>query len=139
MDIIYCDVVSSGQNPFGEVSRGVLRLQGYLIDANISTPVADQAESVDELKLMDKEGKWFASMETDEQDFWIPNVWCIPIKKIPVYAGYGEDKSRLSHNAFEGLVLVRTGAKENEYSRVGRFISTSEVDANEDRRDITII
>jgi hypothetical protein len=77
-------------------------------------------------------------METDEQDFRIPNVWCIPIIKTPVYAVDGEDKLRLSHNAFCGSVLVRTGAKENDYSRVGRFTSALEVNTNEDRRGITI-
>jgi hypothetical protein len=93
VDIISCDTFSSGQNPFAEVSRGALRLQGYLIEANISPPDADQVESVNKLRLKDKEDKWFASMGADEQDFRIPDVWCIPIKKTPVYAGDEEDKS----------------------------------------------
>ena len=57
MVIISCDVDLSGQNAFGEVSQGVLGLHGYLIDANISTLDADQAESVDKLELKDKDSK----------------------------------------------------------------------------------
>jgi hypothetical protein len=139
VDIISCDIVFSGQNPFGEVSRGVLRLQGYLVEANMFRPNAEQAQRQYRLRLDDKDGYEFARWEADEQDFWIPNVWCIPIRRRLVYADDGLDKSRLLYNRFFGLVLVRTEAKENEYRRVGLFDSDSEAITNEERCEITII
>ena len=74
VDIISCDIVLSGQNPFGEVSRGVLRLRGYLVEANMFKPNAEQAESQYRLRLDDKEGYESARWEAVEQDFWIPKV-----------------------------------------------------------------
>jgi hypothetical protein len=132
VDVISCDIVLSGQNPFGEVSRGVLRLQGHLVEANMFKPNAEQAQRQYRLRLDDKEGYEFPRWQADEQDFWIPNVWCIPIRR-PVYAD-----DRL-YNRFFGLVLVRTEVKENEYRRVGLFDSDSEVIINGERREITII
>jgi hypothetical protein len=120
-----------------------LRLQGYLIEANISPPDADQAESVTKLRLKDKEGKWFASMEADEHDFWTPTVWCIPMIKTPVHEFDGLGKSRrvrrTSRNFFCGLVLIQTGATENEYSRIGHFTSTSVINTNGEKSEISII
>jgi hypothetical protein len=123
VDVISCDTDLSGQNPFGEVIRGVLRLRGYFIEANICTLSADQAQSRDLLRLEDKDGKWFATMDADEHHFWTPTVWCIPMIKTLVSELDGLEKSRrvrrTSRNSFCGLVLVQTGATENEYRELG--------------------
>lgn len=132
VNIKSCDIDLSGENPFGEVIRGVLRLQGFLIEAYVTA----EPDSVFRLKLSGKEDKWFANMDADEQDWRIQNVWCIPMIRIPVYV---EDRTRLSHEAFSGLVLVQTGENKNEFSRVGRFTSGSKVNINRKRQEITII
>jgi hypothetical protein len=72
VDIVSCDVNLRGQGPFGQVSRRVLRVQGYLVEANISTLGTYQAQSIGKLKLKDKDGKWFTSTNADDQD-WFSN------------------------------------------------------------------
>jgi hypothetical protein len=106
LNILSANVTPSGRNPFGEVEKGVLHLEGVLKAGNL-TPMEELPNhfNIQDINTRDQVG----GLHADLADFSSRQIFCLPVR-------YSWDTKKTI-----GLGLAPTGQNPSEFYRVGVF------------------